>query len=428
MIKICNISEMSLEDIFPRRQLATDVSAAVSGIIAEVRARGDEALREYTLRFDGVRLDRLELSEAERREALRSVESEFMEVLGEAARNIRAYHGSQLHGGYQIAQKPGVILGQKLTPLASVGLYIPGGTASYPSSVLMNCIPAVLAGVTEIVMTTPPGKDGRVDPNIIAAAELAGVGRIFKCGGAQAVAALAYGTDSLPRVDKIVGPGNVYVAEAKRQVFGVVGIDMLAGPSEVLVIADGKSDPVVLAADLLAQAEHDEMARAVLITDDAVLAGQAAREIETQLLRLPRQEIARAAIENNGRIIVADSIEQAIALSNEIAPEHLELCVDEPFDYLGRILNAGAIFLGRNCPEPLGDYFAGTNHTLPTGGTARFSSALSVADFVKRSSYIYYSAQALDAVGDKIAYFADQEGLHAHAVSATIRSGRRGRE
>lgn len=415
---------MSIQDILPRNSESPNVADTVSEIIANVRDKGDTALREYGNKFDGASPNSLEVTEEEREEALSEVEPEFIEIMKEAAENIRNYHSRQIRSGYIIQESEGIILGQKVTPLGSVGLYIPGGTASYPSSVLMNCIPAKLAGVGQIIMTTPPDKNGNVSPNIIAAAEIAGVDRIFKCGGAQAIAALAFGTKSIPSVDKIVGPGNAYVAEAKRQVFGIVGIDMIAGPSEVLAIADGKSDPVVIAADLLSQAEHDKLATAVLITDSKELAEKVAVEIEKQLKELPREEIARASIENNGKIIIARSIEEAIEISNEIAPEHLELCVDEPFNYFDKITNAGSIFLGRNCPEPLGDYFAGTNHTLPTGGTAKFSSALSVDDFVKKSSYMYYSKEELNFVGEKIAYFAEKEGLHAHAVSATIRSNR----
>lgn len=424
MIKIYETEKLSLEEIFPREGKSLDIADAVAEIISNVRKNGDAALREYGLRFDGASPEQLEVTAEERRAALAEVEPEFIEILKEAAENIRSYHSRQVKSGYVIEEKDGIVLGQKVTPIASVGLYIPGGTASYPSSVLMNCIPAKIAGVSRIVMTTPTDKNGNINPNIIAAAEVAGVNRIFKCGGAQAVAALAYGTESILKVDKIVGPGNAYVAEAKRQVFGIVGIDMIAGPSEVLAIADEKSDPVVLAADLLSQAEHDKMATAVLITDSKELAQKVAEEIEAQLKRLPREEIARASIENNGKIIITRSIEEAIEISNEIAPEHLELCLDEPFNYLDKITNAGSIFLGHNCPEPLGDYFAGTNHTLPTSGTAKFSSALSVDDFVKKSSYMYYTKQALNAVGEKIAYFAEKEGLHAHAVSATIRSKR----
>ena len=424
MIKIINADKLSYKDILSRDNESTDIAAVVSEIIANVRENGDKALAEYELKFGGASPKSLEVSSEERETALSQVEPQFIEIMKEAAENIKKYHSLQIRSGYEIREKEGIILGQKITPIASVGLYIPGGTASYPSSVLMNCIPAKIAGVQNIIMTTPPDKDGNLNPNIIAAAEIAGVDRIFKCGGAQAVAALAFGTQSVPKVDKIVGPGNTYVAEAKRQVFGIVGIDMIAGPSEVLVIADSFSNPVFLAADLLSQAEHDKLATAVMITDSEELAQKVAEEIEVQLSKLPREEIARASVENNGKIIVVRSIEQAIEISNEIAPEHLELCVNEPFNYLDKIINAGSIFLGRNCPEPLGDYFAGTNHTLPTSGTAKFSSALSVDDFVKKSSYMYYSSEALSNVGEKIAYFAEKEGLHAHAVSATIRDKR----
>ena len=405
-----------------------DVSDTVAAIIADVRKRGDAALLEYGKRFDGAALTSLEVTGAERDATLAQVEPAFMDILKEAADNIRAYHQKQIRSGYVMSEKPGVVLGQRVLPLAKAGLYVPGGTACYPSTVLMDAIPAKLAGVGELVMTTPCSKDGTISPNIIAAAEIAGVDRIFKCGGAQAIAALAYGTESVPRVDKIVGPGNVYVAEAKRQVFGKVAIDMIAGPSEILVIADAGSDPVIVAADLLSQAEHDKLATAVLITMSKELACEVAAELEKQLAVLPREAIARPSIENNGKIIIVESIEKAIEISNEIAPEHLELCVSEPFEYLHQINNAGSVFLGRNCPEPLGDYFAGTNHTLPTSGTARFSSPLSVDDFVKKSSFMYYSADALHTVGGKIAVFAEKEGLHAHAVSATIRAKRGGQK
>lgn len=424
MIKIIESDKVSPKDIFLRNRLMPDVSAAVTEIISNVRENGDYALLEYCLKFDGVRPDPLEVSDEERRTALGSVEPEFIEILKEAAENIKDYHARQVKNSYIISDKDGIVLGQKVIPLERAGLYIPGGTASYPSSVLMNCIPAKIAGVSEIVIATPPDRTGNINPNIIAAAEIAGADRIIKCGGAQAVAALAFGTESVPKVDKIVGPGNIFVAEAKRQVFGAVAIDMIAGPSEILVIADEKSDPAVLAADMLSQAEHDKLASAVLVTYSAELAQKVAKEIETQLTELPREEIARASIENNGKIIITKNIEEAIEIANGIAPEHLELCVDEPFEYLNRITNAGSIFLGRNCPEALGDYFAGTNHTLPTNGTARFSSPLSVDDFVKKSSYMYYSKDALNAVGEKIAYFAEKEGLHAHALSAVIRSKR----
>ena len=422
MIKIYYINEISENDILLRATDTPDVSTAVAEIIAEVRKNGDRALKEYSKKFDGAELKRLEVTDKERREALKFVYPKFIDILKEAAENIRDFHKCQKRTGYMLERRDGVILGQKITPLERVGLYIPGGTASYPSTVLMNCIPAKIAGVSEIIMTTPPDKNGYVSPNIIAAAEIAGVDRIIKCGGAQAVAALAFGTKSVPRVDKIVGPGNVFVAEAKRQVYGVVDIDMIAGPSEILVVADEKSDPVMLAADMLSQAEHDKLATAVLVTPSKKLAEAVSKQIEAQLKVLPREEIARASIENNGKIILSGSIEQAIEISNAIAPEHLELCVDEPFEYLNLIKNAGSIFLGRNCPEALGDYFAGTNHTLPTGGRARFSSPLSVDDFIKKSSYMYYTREALNEDAEKIAVFAEVEGLSGHARSAVSRS------
>ena len=342
-------------------------------------------------------------------------------MLREAARRIRAFHSRQVRHDFVINDQPGVVLGQRVIPLERMGLYVPGGTASYPSSVLMNAIPASIAGVDEVVMVTPPGPDGKINPVILAAAHIAGVGRIFKMGGAQAVAALAYGTARVPKVDKIVGPGNAYVAEAKRQVYGLVDIDMIAGPSEILVIADGASDPRCVAADLLSQAEHDRLASAVLVTDSAALAEAVQAELERQIPLLPRAEIARTSIDNRGKIIVAESIEEAIAVSNEIAPEHLEVCVDNPFDYLARIRHAGSVFLGRACPEALGDYFAGPNHTLPTSGTARFSSPLSVDDFVKKSAFTYYTPEALAAVADDVTFFARKEGLEAHARSAEAR-------
>lgn len=421
MIKILDLKKISISDIINRGSDLPDVSKTVSEIINTIRERGDAALLEYTEKFDGASLAALEVSEEEKALARQELEPEFLQILEEAAENIRFYHSRQVRTGYELERENGVILGQRVLPLARVGLYIPGGTASYPSSVLMNCIPAKLAGVGEIVMVTPPDKNGKINSGILAAAQVAGVDRILKCGGAQAVAALAYGTESVPRVDKIVGPGNVYVAEAKRQVFGQVDIDMIAGPSEILIVADDNSSPRLLAADMLSQAEHDTLASAVLVTTSESLAQQVSAELELQLKQLPREEIARKSIDNNGKIIIADSLETAIEISNSIAPEHLELCVDKPFDYLNRITNAGSIFLGRSCPEPLGDYFAGTNHTLPTGGTARFSSPLSVDDFVKKSSYMYYTEEALNAVGDKVACFAEKEGLHAHALSAVSR-------
>lgn len=422
MIKIYNINDISNQDILTRETDMPDVSGTVLGIISDVRENGDEALKKYSEKFDNVKLEKFELTEKERKEALKLVDPKFVEILREAAENIREYHICQKRNGYMLSRKDGVVLGQRILPLERVGLYIPGGTASYPSTVLMNCIPAKIAGVSEIVMTTPPDKNGNVEPNIVAAADIAGVDRIIKCGGAQAVAALAYGTQSVPRVDKIVGPGNVFVAEAKRQVYGDVDIDMIAGPSEILVVADEKSNPALLAADMLSQAEHDKLATAVLVTTSEKLSKTVAAELEKQLELLPRAEIARSSIENNGKIIIVESIQQAIEISNAIAPEHLELFVDEPFEYLNLVTNAGSVFLGRNCPEALGDYFAGTNHTLPTGGRARFSSPLSVDDFVKKTSYMYYSRCALNSVSDKIARFAEEEGLSGHARSAVSRS------
>ena len=420
MIKIYNYGEVSNEEIFARENIASNVEGIVTGIIAEVRARGDQALFEYTARFDKALLNSLEVSAEEIDEAFAAVDPEFLDILREAAANIRAFHEKQVRNSF-VLNRDGVVMGQKVTPIERVGLYVPGGTAAYPSTVLMDSIPAKIAGCETIVITTPPGPDGKVNPVILAAAKIAGVDRIFKMGGAQAVAALAYGTESVPKVDKIVGPGNAFVAEAKKQVFGKVAIDMIAGPSEILVVADATADPRHVAADLLSQAEHDRMASAVLVTDDADFAQAVSRELEEQIPQLPRAEIARASIDNNGKIIVADTLMKAIDIANEIAPEHLELCVDNPFDYLDAVKHAGSIFMGKHCPEALGDYFAGPNHTLPTSGTARFSSPLSVDDFVKKSQFTYFTKDALGKVADKVAYFAEKEGLHAHAKSATIR-------
>ena len=420
MIKIYNYGEVSNEEIFARENIASNVEGIVTGIIAEVRARGDQALFEYTARFDKALLNSLEVSAEEIDEAFAAVDPEFLDILREAATNIRAFHEKQVRNSF-VLNRDGVVMGQKVTPIERVGLYVPGGTAAYPSTVLMDSIPAKIAGCETIVITTPPGPDGKVNPVILAAAKIAGVDRIFKMGGAQAVAALAYGTESVPKVDKIVGPGNAFVAEAKKQVFGKVAIDMIAGPSEILVVADATADPRHVAADLLSQAEHDRMASAVLVTDDADFAQAVSRELEEQIPQLPRAEIARTSIDNNGKIIVADTLMKAIDIANEIAPEHLELCVDNPFDYLDAVKHAGSIFMGKHCPEALGDYFAGPNHTLPTSGTARFSSPLSVDDFVKKSQFTYFTKDALGKVADKVAYFAEKEGLHAHAKSATIR-------
>ena len=421
MIKIMKYGQISASEIFARNESELDVSDIVTDIIADVRKNGDAALLAYAKKFDKAELTSLEVSDAEIEEAFASVEPEFVEILREAAANIRAFHEKQMRQGFAIRQENGVVIGQKITPIEKAGLYVPGGTAAYPSTVLMDSIPAKIAGCKEICIATPPSANGKINPVILAAAKIAGVDRIFKMGGAQAIAALAYGTQSVPKVDKIVGPGNAFVAEAKRQVFGKVSIDMIAGPSEILVIADGKSDPAYVAADLLSQAEHDKMASAVLVTDSEELALQVQTEIEKQLSKLPREEIARVSIENNGKIIVADNFDDVLAVANEIAPEHLELCVDNPFDYLDKVQNAGSIFMGRYCPEALGDYFAGPNHTLPTSGTARFSSPLSVDDFIKKTQYTYYTKEALDKVGQKVAFFAEKEGLSAHARSATIR-------
>jgi len=421
MIKIMKYGEIPAEQIFARTQSETDVSAIVSDIIADVRNRGDEALFEYCKKFDKAELASLEVTQEEIDEAFSLVDREFIETVKEAAENIRNFHKRQVRNSFIINEKDGVVTGQKVTPIEKVGLYVPGGTAAYPSTVLMDSIPAKIAGCEQICITTPPSKDGKVNPAILAAAKIAGVDRIFKVGGAQAVAALAYGTDTIPKVDKIVGPGNAFVAEAKRQVFGLVSIDMIAGPSEILVIADKNSSPAFVAADLLSQAEHDKMASAVLVTESEPLAEAVAKELERQLKLLPREEIARASIENNGKIIIADDINAVLEVANELAPEHLELCVDNPFDYLDKVKNAGSIFMGRYCPEALGDYFAGPNHTLPTSGTARFSSPLSVDDFVKKSQYTYYTEDALKKVYKKVSMFAEREGLSAHAKSAEVR-------
>ncbi|MBQ6798286.1 MAG: histidinol dehydrogenase [Oscillospiraceae bacterium] len=422
MIKIYNYGEVPNEEIFARENIAANVEAVVAEIIADVRTNGDAALIRYAEKFDRVKLESLEVSAQEIDAAFEAVPAEFLGILKEAAENIRTFHSKQVRSSFIISEKEGVITGQKITPIEKVGLYVPGGTAAYPSTVLMDSIPAKIAGCKEISIVTPPAKDGTVNPLILAAAKIAGVDRIFKTGGAQAIAALAYGTESVPKVDKIVGPGNAYVAEAKKQVFGQVSIDMIAGPSEILVVADATADPRYVAADLLSQAEHDKMASAVLVTDSRAFAEDVSRELEIQIPQLERQEIARASIDRNGKIIVAENnLMLAIDIANEIAPEHLELCVDQPFDYLDRIKHAGSIFMGKYCPEALGDYFAGPNHTLPTSGTARFSSPLSVDDFVKKSQFTYYTPDALSAVADKVAYFAKMEGLTGHAKSAVIR-------
>ncbi len=422
MIKIMKYGEVPVSDIFARTEQKVDVADIVTGIISDVRKNGDEALFRYCEKFDGAKLCSLAVTKEEIDEALSLVEEKFLEVLEKAASNIRKFHEKQVRTSFIINDESGIVIGQKVIPVDRAGLYVPGGTAAYPSTVLMDSIPAKIAGCKEVVIVTPPNKEGKVNPVILAAAYIAGVDRIFKVGGAQAIAALAYGTESVPKVDKIVGPGNAFVAEAKKQVFGEVSIDMIAGPSEILIVADGKSNPAYVAADLLSQAEHDKMASAVLVTDSYELAQKVSEELEKQIPQLERSEIARVSIDDNGKIIVADDISKVIDIANEIAPEHLELCVDNPFDYLDSIRHAGSIFMGRYCPEALGDYFAGPNHTLPTSGTAKFSSPLSVDDFVKKTQYTYYTKEALAKVAEDVGYFAEKEGLTAHAKSAVIRT------
>lgn len=421
MIKIYDTENISVSEILKREQTSTGVESIVADVIANVRKNGDAALKEYTKKFDKADLSSLEVTQEEIDEAFAQVDDKFIEIIKKAKENIYNFHKHQVKNSFVISELDGVILGQKVLPIEKVGVYVPGGTAPLPSTVLMTVVPAVIAGVSEIVMATPPNSEGKVNPAILATAKVAGVTRIFKVGGSQAIAALAYGTKSVPKVDKIVGPGNAFVAEAKKQVFGVVDIDMIAGPSDICVVADGTNNPVVIAADMLSQAEHDKMASAVLITESRELAEAVSVQIEAQLKQLPREEIARTSVDNNGKIIIAESIEQAVEIANAVAPEHLEICVDNPFDYLDKVKNAGSVFLGKNCPEPLGDYFAGPNHTLPTNGTSRFSSPLSVDDYVKKTQFTYYTRKALAKVSDDVAYFAEKEELSAHAKSATVR-------
>lgn len=405
----------------------------VKAVVDAVRSEGDKALLAYTERFDGVRLDAasLRVTDAEITAAYERVDADFLEAIRAAAANIRSFHEKQLRSSWMDLQPDGTMLGQILRPLKRVGVYVPGGKAAYPSSVLMNVIPAQVAGVPQIVMVTPPatgGKEG-IDPYILVAAAEAGVKEMYRVGGAQAVAALAYGTDSIPPVDKICGPGNIYVALAKRAVFGVVDIDSIAGPSEIAVLADETADPAYVAADLLSQAEHDEMASAILITTSQALGEAVAAEVERQLADLPRRSIARASIDSYGAVLLVDSLEAGIDVINALAPEHLEVLTADPMSLLGRIENAGAIFLGPYSSEPVGDYFAGPNHILPTNGTARFSSPVNVDDFLKKSSLIYYSREALLAGGDKIMTLARHEGLEGHARAVELRLRReRGEE
>ncbi len=421
MIKIYSYGEVSNDEIFARVIPTMDVEAIVADIIATVRRDGDTALLDYTERFDKVRLSALQVTADEIEQAVASVEPEFLEILQTAAANIRKFHEKQVRNSFVINDENGILMGQKIIPVDRAGLYVPAGTAAYPSTVLMDAIPAKIAGCPEVVMVSPPDQNGNIHPVILAAASVAGVDKIYKVGGAQAIAALAYGTELVPKVDKIVGPGNAFVAEAKKQVFGAVSIDMIAGPSEILVVPDGTANPRYVAADLLSQAEHDKLASAVLVTDSMDLALAVQAQLEEQIPALSRAEIARASIDNNGKIIVAEDLKAVLDIANEIAPEHLELCVDNPFDYLDGIRHAGSIFMGKYCPEALGDYMAGPNHTLPTSGTAKFSSPLSVDDFVKKTQYTYFTRDALFRVAKDVAYFAEKEGLTAHAKSAMIR-------
>ena len=421
MIRIYRDGELSDSELLKRNEPKTDVAGVVAAILADVRAHGDEAVLRYTEKFDGVRLETMLVSPEEIDEALAATEPEFLDTLRLAERNIREYHEKQLRNSFFFTRPGGVVMGQKVLPIERAGLYVPAGTAPYPSTVMMDVVPAKLAGCAEIILCTPCARDGKVNAAILAAAHIAGVDRIFKVGGAQAIAAMAFGTETIPRVDKIVGPGNAYVAEAKRQVYGKVAIDTIAGPSEVLVLADGTADPRLVAADLLAQAEHDVLSCAVLVTDSQALAEAVQAEVERQLETLERKEIARASIDDNGKIIVAADLHRGMEIANAVAPEHLEICVDNPFDYLDEVKNAGSVFLGKNCPEPLGDYLGGTNHTLPTTGTARFGSPLSVDDFIKKIQITYYPAPAFRKLAPDIARFAYKEGLTGHARSALIR-------
>ena len=423
MMQIYPYENVEKSKLFFRGVTESGVRDTVSEILRAVRDGGDAALRDYARRFDKAELTEIEVPARDLDAALEAIDPALRRVMEQAAENIRAFHAHQCRTGFEFTRRDGVIMGQKITPIEKVGLYIPGGTAAYPSTVLMNAIPAKLAGCKQIVMVSPPTCGGGIAPVILAAAKIAGVDRVFQTGGAQAIAALAYGTETVPKVDKIVGPGNAFVAEAKRQVFGLVNIDMIAGPSEILVVADGAADPAWVAADLLSQAEHDKMATAVLVTDSPALAEGVQAEVGRQLASLPRQEIARASIDENGKIILASDLTVAIEIANELAPEHLELCVSDPMQYLPQIRNAGSVFLGRYCPEALGDYMAGPNHTLPTSGTARFSSPLSVDDFIKKTQYTYFTQDALAALCGDVATFARSEGLEAHARSSLIRSG-----
>lgn len=424
-MQIIKYGGQTAEQLFGRREeLTSNAESAVKAIIADVRERGDAALKEYAKKFDGFVGESFAVTQTEIEEAVNSLAPEYIKTLKNSIENIEKFHKKQLRGGFEI-DEGGRIVGQKVTPVSRAGIYVPGGTAAYPSTVLMNAIPAKIAGVEEVIMATPAKADGKVKPEVLAAAKLCGVDKIFKIGGAQAIAALAYGTQSVPKVDKITGPGNAYVATAKKLVSGVAcGIDMIAGPSEILVLADGGANPAFVAADLLSQAEHDKIASALLITDSSALAYCVAEELEIQVEKLSRREIARASLNNNCKIIITDDLTSAVELANEYAPEHLELCVEKPFKLLGKVKNAGSVFLGYNTPEAVGDYYAGANHTLPTSGTARFSSPLGVEDFLKTTQYVYYTKSALESAAADITAFAKSEGLTAHAASVFARVGK----
>ena len=422
MIKIIDSEKINIKDILNREiQSYTEYENVVRDIIYKVRTKGDEALKEFALNFDKVNLSSFVVTEEEFKEAEEKVDASLIKVIKKSAANIREFHQAQVRKGFELNKDGGIVLGQKISPIENVGIYVPGGTASYPSTVLMNAIPAKIAGVPNIYMCTPPQKDGTVKAEILMAAKIAGVDKVFKVGGAGAIAAFAYGTNTIPKVDKIVGPGNIFVALAKKEVFGTVGIDMVAGPTEILVVADESANPKYVAADILSQAEHDKLATPVLVTNSKKLAEQVKFIIDYLITDLPRYEIANASIENNGKIILAKDLDKVIDIANAIAPEHLELCVAEPMKMLDKIKNAGSVFLGNYTPESLGDYLAGPNHTLPTSGSARFSSALGVDDFVKKTQYIYYTKEELYEVANDIASFAKSEGLQGHAKAALIR-------
>lgn len=416
-------AEYAVIENLKKRNVETDekIVSIVSNIIAEVKENGDDAVREFTVRFDGGVPKKSVIEKDELNQYLDMVDDEFKSAIVKAKDNIYDFHMRQSQQSWMMTKENGVIMGQRVRGLHRVGIYVPGGTAAYPSSVLMNAVPAKIAGVKEIIMVTPPAKDGNPDPNIMAAAAVAGVDRVFLVGGAQAVAALAFGTEKIPKVDKIVGPGNIFVATAKKLLYGIVDIDMVAGPSEILIVADKTADPSFLAADLMSQAEHDKMASAILLTTSVDLARATLHEIDKQVKTLERQEIIRESLENYGEIIVCEDLEQAINFANDLAPEHLELCISEPLKYIGRVDNAGSVFLGNFSPEPLGDYYAGPNHVLPTSGTARFFSPLGVDSFVKKSSFIYYTPAELRNAKDDIIKLANSEGLTAHANSIKVR-------